>query len=142
MITTSLNGPWTLHRTATRETYPATVPGVVQTDLIAAGVIERPYYRDNERKYAWVGREDWVYTREFDLPAEVLAHRRHVLASEGLDTFADVTLNGVSLGGTANMFRRYEFDVTDVLHEGRNEIRVAFASPQRKADEIDRKSVV
>ena len=89
MIKTSLNGPWTLHRPATGETYPATVPGVVQTDLLAAGVIERPYFRDNERKYAWVGREDWAYTREFDLPAEVLAHRRHVLASEGLDTFAE-----------------------------------------------------
>ena len=74
------------------------MPGVVQTDLLAAGVIERPYYRDNESKYAWVGREDWVYAREFDLPAEVLAHRRHVLVCEGLDTFAEVTLNGVSLG--------------------------------------------
>ena len=136
LIKTSLNGPWTLHRPATGETYPATVPGVVQTDLLAAGVIERPYYRDNEQKYAWVGREDWVYAREFDLPAETFGRRRHVLVCEGLDTFAVITLNGVSFGETENMFRRYEFDVTGALRAGRNELTVAFASPQRKADEI------
>ncbi len=138
MTRTSLNGVWALHRPKTGETYPATVPGVVHTDLLAAGQIEYPYYRDNERKYAWVGREDWVYSRGFEIPAQVLQHRRHSLVCEGLDTFAAVTLNGVRLGETENMFRRYEYDVTGVLREGKNDLTVSFASPQLKAAEIAR----
>ena len=41
--------------------YPATVPGCVHTDLLAAGLIEDPYLDDNEQKVAWIGRTDWVY---------------------------------------------------------------------------------
>ncbi|WP_313664221.1 glycosyl hydrolase 2 galactose-binding domain-containing protein, partial [Cellulosimicrobium cellulans] len=35
---------------------PATVPGSVHTDLLAAGVIDDPYLDDHERLQAWIGR--------------------------------------------------------------------------------------
>ena len=34
---------------------PATVPGSVHTDLLAAGCIPDPYLDDNERLLAWIG---------------------------------------------------------------------------------------
>ena len=61
MIQTSLNGSWQLKRIKTGEVFPAVVPGDLHTDLIRAGVIDKPYYRDNERKYHWIGAETWEY---------------------------------------------------------------------------------
>jgi beta-mannosidase len=45
---------------------PATVPGCVHTDLLAAGVIGDPLVGDNELRQAWIGRTDWVYETAFD----------------------------------------------------------------------------
>jgi len=134
----TLNGIWLLTRIATGETYHAMVPGVVHTDLMAAGVIGDPYWRDNERKYLWIGEEDWLYTKEFTVDEDFLVHRARRLIFEGLDTCADISLNGRLLGHTANMFRRYEFDVAAILKPGRNELTVTLASPLRRANEIAR----
>ena len=38
--------------------HPATVPGCVQTDLLAIGDIQDPYYRMNERNIQWIDKED------------------------------------------------------------------------------------
>ena len=37
---------------------PATVPGCVHTDLLAAGRIDDPYLDENETALAWIGRTD------------------------------------------------------------------------------------
>ena len=41
--------------------YPATVPGVVHTDLLQNKIIEDPFFRLNERGLQWIDKEDWVY---------------------------------------------------------------------------------
>ncbi len=46
----SLNGPWQVAITGSEEWLPATVPGCVQTDLLAAGRIPDPFFRDNEER--------------------------------------------------------------------------------------------
>ncbi|HEX2954631.1 MAG TPA: hypothetical protein VHR47_11705, partial [Bacillota bacterium] len=74
MQSLSLNGSWQLLRKTTGEKFPATVPGIVHTDLWAAGIIDRPYYRDNERSLARIGREDWSYEREFEVDGAFLNH--------------------------------------------------------------------
>ncbi|MFF5122096.1 glycosyl hydrolase 2 galactose-binding domain-containing protein, partial [Dactylosporangium aurantiacum] len=45
---------------------PATVPGCVHTDLLAAGLIPDPYLDDNEVALSWIGRTAWVYETTFD----------------------------------------------------------------------------
>jgi beta-mannosidase len=35
------------------------------TALLVANVIPDPLYRDNDVKLAWVGHENWTYTRSF-----------------------------------------------------------------------------
>ena len=40
---------------------PATVPGCVHLDLLAAGLIPDPYLDGNEALVAWIGRTDWRY---------------------------------------------------------------------------------
>ncbi len=129
MKTLTLNGAWQLFRAGEAEGIPAVVPGCVHTDLLAAGLIEDPFYRDNELKVLWIGETDWVYRRTFSVPADLLAHQRVLLRCEGLDTLATVLLNGREIGRTENMFRTWEFDVRGLLRAGENEIEVRFDSP-------------
>lgn len=131
MQTITLNGDWQLYRSGENESIPATVPGCVHTDLLSAGRIEDPYFRDNELNVLWVGETDWIYRRTFDVPRALLAHDRVLLRCEGLDTLAAITLNGHLIGRTDNMFRTYEYDVRDYLVEGANQIEVRFDSPMR-----------
>lgn len=43
----------------------ATVPGGIFTDLLAAGLIDEPYYAFNDQETKWVTREEWTYKRTF-----------------------------------------------------------------------------
>ncbi|GGK98754.1 beta-mannosidase [Mangrovihabitans endophyticus] len=119
-----LHEGWTLAG-ADLSDIPATVPGCVHTDLLAAGAIADPYLDENELETAWIGRTTWVYTTSFDFAAET---SRTDLVCAGLDTVATVTLNGVELGRTANMHRGYRFDARDALVDGRNTLQVTFDS--------------
>ncbi|MHB0936761.1 MAG: beta-mannosidase [Armatimonadota bacterium] len=123
----SLNGDWNVS-SESMGPIPAQVPGCVHADLLAAGKIEDPYYRDNEDRLQWIGETDWTYSRRFAVPAELLAHDRVLLRCEGLDTLATVTLNGRAIARTDNMYRTWEFDVKDALVPGENVITVHFAS--------------
>ncbi|TVT01343.1 glycoside hydrolase family 2 protein [Amycolatopsis bartoniae] len=104
---------------------PATVPGCVHTDLLAAGLIPDPYLDDNEARLAWIGRVDWRYETEFDhQPGESTVD----LVCAGLDTVARVELNGTEVGTTANMHRTHRFGVSDLLTPGTNRLAVTFTS--------------
>lgn len=113
-------------------TAPATVPGCVHTDLLAAGLIEDPYLDDNEARLAWIGRKRWRYETTFAWSPD--PSDRSDLVCEGLDTVATVILNGVEVGTTANMHRSYRFAVRELLREGENTLAVVFDSPYEYAE--------
>ncbi|GAA2855661.1 glycoside hydrolase family 2 protein [Streptosporangium fragile] len=112
---------------------PASVPGCVHTDLLAAGLIDDPYLDDNENRLSWIGRTGWLYETEFTVPDGDF-HRAD-LVCEGLDTVATVIVNGVEAGSAANMHRSHRFAVRELLREGVNTLAVRFDSPQRYAEE-------
>lgn len=124
-----LNGSWQVSQADKDDWFPAAVPGNVFTDLLWAGKIPDPFYRDNEGSLQWVGKSNWVYKRSFDVPDDVLKNDRVLLRCEGLDTLATIKINGQKIGEANNMFRTWEFDVKNVLAAGSNEIEVAFESP-------------
>ena len=129
MLTTlDLGGQWQVREAGARKSVPATVPGSIHTDLLAAGRIPDPFYRDNESRVQWLQDRDWVYAREFTVPAELLGRDRVLLRCEGLDTLAAIRVNGRLVGRTDNMFRTWEFDVKRLLRPGRNAIEVRFDS--------------
>ncbi|MCS7061907.1 MAG: glycoside hydrolase family 2 protein [Anaerolineae bacterium] len=128
MHTIKLDGNWRVAQVGKRGSIPAQVPGCVHMDLLAAGKIPDPFYRDNELKVQWIGEVDWVYSRSFTVPSALLQHERVLLRCEGLDTFAAITLNGAPAGRADNMFRLWEFDVKSLLKPGRNTIDVRFDS--------------
>ncbi len=133
MITQTLNGRWRLNQVDQQEQIPAEVPGCIHTDLLAAGKIADPFYRDQEQAAFWVAEKDWIYRRTFELSADFLAHERVLLRCAGLDTLATIAVNGRFLTNTDNMFRTYEFDIKSILETGQNEISLVFASPVHAA---------
>jgi len=107
---------------------PASVPGCVHTDLLAAGVIPDPFLGQGESEVAWVGRREWTY--ETDLAA-TNGHEQTDLVFDGLDTVAEVLLDGRLLGRTRNMHRSYRFDVTGL--GGRLSVRFVSAYAEAEA---------
>jgi len=114
---------------------PATVPGCVHTDLLAANVIPDPYLDDNEAQLGWIGRTDWRYETTFDRP-ETDAHTKVELVCAGLDTVARIEVNGTDLASTRNMHRGYRFDVTDRLRPGDNTVAITFTSALDHAEAV------
>ena len=127
-----LNSGWQFRQRDSGTWLPATVPGTVHTDLLANGKIEDPFYRMNELQLQWIDKKDWEYRTEFTVSEEIGKKVNQRITFTGLDTYADVYLNGEKLGNTDNMFRTWRFDVEGKLKVGRNELHIVFASPTLK----------
>ena len=123
-----LGGSWRLTAVDGTIAAPAQVPGCVHTDLLAAGIIADPYYRDVEHSVQWVTDSEWAYSRTFSVSDADLQRAAVLLRCEGLDTLATISLNGHELGKTDNMFRVWEFNVKPYLQPGENVLTVRFAS--------------
>ncbi len=121
---------WKLYGDKLASPVPARVPGCVHTDLYRAGIIPAPCYRDNNLELLWIEGEDWVFECELDAVHDEGAR----LVFEGLDTYAEVYLNGILLGETHNMFISHAFDVGDTLRDGKNILRVKFRSAVKEVE--------
>ena len=131
--TMPLHSGWKFRQANRNEWHPATVPGVVHTDLMDNGLIEDPYYRLNERSLQWIDKEDWIYEVSFDAGALMRGYEHIRLEFLGLDTYADVFLNETQILTADNMFRRWAAEVKPLLKERGNVLRVYFHSPINKA---------
>ncbi|MHB9037812.1 MAG: beta-mannosidase [Armatimonadota bacterium] len=103
------------------------VPGHVHVDLLNAKLIKDPFWRDQADDCQWIEDWDWTYSSEFNLP-EDFDTSWAVLEFNGLDTYAEITLNEEHIGNTANMFIPHRFEVGDKLRVGRNTVQVRFSS--------------
>ncbi len=108
---------------------PAQVPGTIHTDLLQAGIIENPFFRDNERRVQWVAQHNWVYKNKFILDKDMLAQDAIHLVALGLDTFAMIYINDKQIAVTENMFISHRFDIKKFVRQGENEVRIVFNSP-------------
>ncbi len=115
-------------------TFSATVPGCVYTDLLAAGIIEDPYLAQNELKSAWIGRADWRYSCTFAVTKETLSAEHLTLVCDGLDTVAELYLNGERFAATESMHVGYRFELKGLVEEGQNRLEVIFRSPYTYAE--------
>jgi beta-mannosidase len=106
---------------------PATVPGCVHTDLLAAGLIADPYLDRHETDVQWMFDLDWHYTRPLGLAAAG-AGERVDLVFDGIDTVAAVHLGDQELGRTANMHRSYRFDLRALADGGERPLSVELRS--------------
>ena len=128
MNTLNLDGSWTVRKKADNDSIRATVPGCIHTDLLSAGRIDDPFIADNEKHLMWIGETDWTYERKFEIAPSFQNADAIELVCEGLDTLAEIKLNGKSVGKTDNAFRTWRFDVDRLVRKGVNTIQIAFAS--------------
>ena len=137
----SLNGMWQLyvapHATVLEKSFSATsgealaksgflclggeVPGNFELDLMREGHLPSLFYGTNimeaqkqENKHLW-------YVRHFTL--SVLPQGEALLRFEGIDTFAEIYLNGHMIGQCENMLIAHEYQATG-LRIGENEVLV------------------
>lgn len=141
MKTMEISENWVL-KTGNGECFSVQVPGSVYHDLMENGRMEDPYYRDNELKALKLMEEDYTYETKFDAPEEMLAQEEVHLVLEGIDTIADIYLNGKKIAYTDNMHRTWEFAVKHLLKEKDNTLRVSLHSPITYIKEMNEKDPV
>ena len=127
--TKELDLQWEFRQVGTDNWYPATVPGVVHTDLLNNGLIEDPYWENNEQKLQWIEQENWEYKSILKLAKKQLQNDHLELVFEGLDTYAEIYLNDSLVLKTNNMFRSWTLDIKPYVVSGNNELKVLFISP-------------
>ena len=123
-----LGGTWCLKDENLQNICEAKVPGSVIDSMYKAGLIEHPYYRDNEYRIREMFNNDYILEREFSVPEEILVSERLEFVAEGLDTLAETEINGVKVLSADNMHRTYRVPVKDVVHAGVNTLRITFRS--------------
>jgi beta-mannosidase len=109
--------------------HAATVPGTVHTDLFSNKLIPDPYVGAPEAGLQWIGLADWEYRTSFDAPRSAVQAARSDLVFEGLDTLAEVWLNGDKALAADNAFRSWRVPVQGKLRARGNELRIVLHSP-------------
>ncbi|MBC7720817.1 MAG: glycoside hydrolase family 2 protein, partial [Pedobacter sp.] len=127
-----LNTNWQFRKKGATEWLKATVPGTVHTDLLANKKIEDPFYRTNEKDQQWIETTDWEYQSEFTVDDNLLKNNKIEMVFEGLDTYADVFVNGTKIITADNMFLLWKADVKQWLKKGNNTLQIIFYSPINK----------
>jgi len=138
-----IDGPWQFRQAGTEQWYEASVPGNVYLDLHRNGLIPDPMRELNAPELSWVEAQDWEYQTSFVVKEKWLAYDQLELQLEGLDTYADIYLNGQLILSTDNMFHSWHTNVKSSIipddfelifkEEERNELRIYFHSPVKKS---------
>ena len=149
MNTLSLNGAWHMYcfpesaampmtpdalHASGFDPIPAQVPGNFEIDLMNAGLEEDPFYGENLYNFRKFEFYSFWYERTFAFDGE--AGDWH-LRFDGVNTIADVFLNGVLLGQCDNMFITHDFSAGHALIKGENTLSVHIFSTLNQARAID-----
>lgn len=118
----TLDGEWRLASADNSIECPVQVPGSVLAAATEQGMLDDPYYRMNEYPAREFLRQDFIFSRSF-----VFERREgytYELCCDGIDTIADIFLNGVLLKSVDNMHLRDRIPCGDKLKDGGNELRI------------------
>ncbi|XP_060074948.1 beta-mannosidase-like [Ylistrum balloti] len=133
VVTVDLNGNWTVRDENRGISVTGKVPGNMYTALMESNMIHDPYYRKNDEEYRWISRDDWSYSRTFQVTSEMLGQNTLELVCDGLDTVAVIFINGHVIGQSDNMFVRYIFNIKQAAVVGTNTIKISFKSAVKYA---------
>lgn len=123
-MTLNLHGRWSLQSENGDTKAALSLPGDIVGGLHGAGLIPDPYWGQNEYDLRWIGEQDWVLSRSFDVDRTDL-----VLILSEVDTVAEVSVNGTAVLSCQNVHRSYRVDLSDVLRIGSNDISIVLKSP-------------
>ena len=138
-ITVSLNDNWKMKKAGSQESFDCKVPCSVYKTLLDYKKIPDPYYRENEYISTQICDDDYDFETTFTADKTAVECEHTVLHFDGIDTIANVCLNGIHLGRVNNMHRVWEFPVHGIIKEGDNTLTVKITSPNRYIKEMDEK---
>ncbi len=101
---------------------PAKVPGCFELDRVSAGLAPDPYYSQNSWEFQKYENRHLWYATTFSCETDV--NKDTFLRFEGIDTVAEIYINGKLLGKTENMLIPHEFCADGFVRKGENEIVV------------------
>ena len=108
------------------------MPAQVYEILIGETVIENPNIHGDSSACQWVADYDWLYVNNFSWnPGEKVTY----LDFQGLDTWADIYLNGNLIAEHEDVYIPRQVDVTGRL-KASNRLIIHFHSPRKKYDEV------
>ena len=122
----SLNKGWNLKTDTLNIDLQVDIPSVAQAALYENGLIPHPYLGKVEQDLQWIPQHIWDYSLTFDVDEDIWNQDNIDLIFNGLDTYADVWLNGEKILHSDNMFVRYEKEVKNILKKRDNELKVRF----------------
>lgn len=110
---------------------PCTVPGNVELDLSAAGILPKDLFKgENILKAQDFEHYEWWYETEITAPQNAPDEdNKMVLHFGAVDCYADYYLNGEKIGESDNMFIAQAFDVTSSLKYGEVNTLVVHIEP-------------
>lgn len=123
---------WTMvsNKNKTILNVPATVPGCIHADLLAAKLIGEPNYGANQHLQQWIAEDDFNYAASpFALPATLLAKRNVDLVLEGIDTISAIAFNNQPVLDARNIHRTYHVDVKALVRSAGNSMTANFTGP-------------
>ena len=126
VIEKSLNQGWTLTGDTLDINMQVDVPSVVQQSLYENGIIPHPYLGTVENDLLWISDNNWDYVLHFDVNRKLFEKENIELVFEGIDTYAEVFLNGKKLFFADNQFRSWRHRVKDLLKKKDNLLEVHF----------------
>ena len=106
--------------------------------LIMNGAADDPYYGENQYEAKELSRESCEFFCDFVPEGELFRNEKIIMTFHGLDTLAQVYLNGDLLFNSDNMFVTCRHDVTQNLLKGNNRLSVKFSSPLVYAENAHR----
>ena len=125
----NFNSDWIVKSENDSIFYKTDIPSEIYSDLYQKGIIENPFFGDNEQTLQWIAEKNWVYEKSFDLDSSILDRENLEILFKSIDTYAEVFLNEKSILQTDNQFREWRVNVKSILRQKDNRIKIVVLSP-------------
>ena len=136
----TLNGDDWMVTNGSMTPIPAVIPGEIYQPLLDAGMISKPYYDMNPMNLRWIPQTNWNYTKIFNIneDSKFIDNNDVIqLICAGIDTKANVYINGKLIFYNDNMFHKSIINVKDYLMYGNNTILVELYNKVDWANEVN-----
>ena len=132
----SLNQGWSFSSEIYDQSFPATIPGSVHTDLFENNLIPDPFKGKVEPDLQWISTLNWIYEKDFTKPGNLSPNHQIEIVFNGLDTYADVYLNDSLIISANNMFVSWKANISISQLKQNNKLKVILKSTIKEEKKI------
>lgn len=127
---------WEYRESADQVWKPCVLPNSIYTILEHAGQLYKPYWTDHEKKLEWVDQKSWFFRCSFECTEDWIQDSAENLILEGIDSHAEILLNGAQIFFVNNAFRTWEIPCKEWLKTGSNILEIRFPSQSGESEKL------